>query len=282
RTVMLERGDDLAELAEEAVNRGADALGMAGGDGSLGVVAGVAARHDIPFFCVPVGTRNHFALDLGLDREDPLGALDAISDGVEISVDSGSVGGRTFLNNVSLGLYPAAVKEDGYRDAKIATFLAVASSPKNGDGDGEPEFRFRTPDGRTHRTSPMVLVSNNPYNLAGPPDFGRRVRLDAGVLGISALVPADDGRRRLLELLHRPAFQEWVSSGFRVESDSATIDVGVDGESIPIATPLEIKTNPRSLRVLIPRDARPGFRPPLARQAASLDHLVDLSGEPDT
>jgi diacylglycerol kinase family enzyme len=283
-TVMLERGDDLAQLAEDAISGGADALGMAGGDGSLGVVAGVAAKHDVPFFCVPVGTRNHFALDLGLDRDDPLSALDAVTDGVEVRIDLGTVGERTFLNNVSLGLYPEAVKQEGYRQAKVATFLSVASAqPEGGNGSDEgPQLRFRTPDGRSHDTSPVVLVSNNPYVMSGPPDFGRRVRLDVGVLGISALVGEEGSHRGHAELLSRPTFQQWADSTFRVESDRSTIDVGVDGESIPLPTPVEVRSLPQALRALIPARARPGFRPWLVRGSTGLDHLVDLSGEPDS
>ncbi len=75
--VVLGLGDDLLGLAEDAIARGADALGMAGGDGSQALVASVAARHDIPYVCVPAGTRNRLALDLGLDRADVVGALDA-------------------------------------------------------------------------------------------------------------------------------------------------------------------------------------------------------------
>src|SRR6266508_2725652 len=70
-------GDDPAALARQAVAAGADAVGVAGGDGSLGLVAAVAVEADVPFVCVPSGTRNHFAADLGLDRADPLAALDA-------------------------------------------------------------------------------------------------------------------------------------------------------------------------------------------------------------
>src|SRR4029453_2613090 len=85
--VFLSAGDDLAELAEQAVQDGADAIGMAGGDGSQGMVATVAMRHDVAHVCVPAGTRNNFARELGLDRDDILGALDAYADGVERRID---------------------------------------------------------------------------------------------------------------------------------------------------------------------------------------------------
>ena len=118
--VILGPGDDLRTRVQEAVADGADALGMAGGDGSLADVAAVAVAHGLPFVCIPAGTRNHFALDLGVDRQDLPGALDAFTDGVERSIDVGEVNGRIFLNNVSLGVYGEAVRQAGYRDTKVA------------------------------------------------------------------------------------------------------------------------------------------------------------------
>src|SRR5215216_1591532 len=104
-THLLSPGEDPAEVARAA---SAEALGMAGGDGSLGAVADVTLERDVPFVVVPFGTRNHFARDLGLDRDDPLAALDAFG-GKERRVDVGRAGERPFLNNVSLGLYAALV-----------------------------------------------------------------------------------------------------------------------------------------------------------------------------
>ena len=121
--VVLGPTDDLATLIAIAVDNGADALGMAGGDGSLATVAAAAAEHDLPFICLPAGTRNHFALDLGIARHDLLGALDAFTDGLERRIDMAEVNGRPFLNNISLGGSGDAVQRSGYRDAKLQTML---------------------------------------------------------------------------------------------------------------------------------------------------------------
>ena len=121
--IELKPGDDLETLVREAVARGADALAMAGGDGSQAIVAAIAAELGLPYACVPAGTRNHFALDLGVDRDDVVGALDAFVDGGERTVDLAEVNGRVFVNNVSLGLYAEAVQRTGYRDAKLRTLL---------------------------------------------------------------------------------------------------------------------------------------------------------------
>ncbi len=101
--VVLRPGDDLRQLAQDAIDGGADVIGMAGGDGSQALVASMAMAADVAMVCIPAGTRNHFALDLGLDREDVVGALDAFGDAVERRIDLATVGDRVFVNNVSLG-----------------------------------------------------------------------------------------------------------------------------------------------------------------------------------
>jgi len=125
-TVIFAPGQSLETLARGAVTNGADALGVAGGDGSLAVVAAAAAAHGLPFVCVPAGTRNHFALDLGVDPHDVIGALDAFTDGIERRIDVAEVNGRVFVNNVSLGIYGDAVRSPAYRDAKVRTLLETA------------------------------------------------------------------------------------------------------------------------------------------------------------
>src|ERR1700748_209442 len=97
---------------------GADLLGVAGGDGTQALVADVAVEHGLPFLVISAGTRNHFALDLGLDRDDPSKCLDALIDGVELHVDLGVVNGRPFVNTVSFGAYAALVQSPEYRADK--------------------------------------------------------------------------------------------------------------------------------------------------------------------
>ena len=192
--VILAPGQDLAALAREAVTAGADALGMAGGDGSLAVVAAVAAAHGIPFMCVPAGTRNHFALDVGVDRHDLTGALDAFTGGVERQIDAAAVNGRMFLNNVSLGIYGDAVRSPAYRDAKVRTLLETAAEVM-GPSAGELALDLADDLGNEHRHPAVLLVSNNPYALDRPLARGTRPALDSGQLGILVLdAPGDSPR----------------------------------------------------------------------------------------
>lgn len=275
-TILLEPGDDLVALAEGAVAARADAIGMAGGDGSLGLVAGVAADHGVPFFCVPVGTRNHFALDLGLDRDDPLRALDALRDGEEISIDLGRANGRTFLNNVSLGVYAQAVHEDGYRGAKAET-LAEKVTRAARDPDAQARLRYTTPNGVTHDRAPLLLLSNNPYVYSGPPDYGRRARLDSGELGIGAVTnfPADLDAQT--PLAHLRSLHQWTAPTYVIDSDEP-IQAGVDGEATVFDAPLTVSVHPSRLRVLVPRGTRPGYAPTRELVAARLLDLAETAG----
>ncbi|HEX8857437.1 MAG TPA: diacylglycerol kinase family protein, partial [Thermoleophilaceae bacterium] len=184
--IELTPGENLETLVRRAVDGGADALAMAGGDGSQAIVAALAADHGLPYACVPAGTRNHFALDLGVDRDDVVGALDAFVDGGERRVDLAEVNGRVFVNNVSLGVYAEAVQRGGYRDAKLRTLLDTVPDVLGPDGS-ELDLRWTGPGGHAHSGGAAVLVSNNRYRLGRVVASGTRPRLDDGLLGITVV-----------------------------------------------------------------------------------------------
>jgi diacylglycerol kinase family enzyme len=248
--VVLTPGQSLAALAQAAAGSGADALGMAGGDGSLAVVAAVAAAHDLPFVCIPAGTRNHFALDLGVDRQDLPGALDAFSDGVERMIDIADVNGRPFLNNVSLGVYGDAVQRPTYRDAKVRTLLETAQAVLGPSGRA-PEVVLTDDAGREHRQPAVLLVSNNAYALDQPVARGTRPALDTGQLGVLVLDAPGDRP-------HPPA-RAWTAAYLEVAAP-ATVYAGIDGEAAELNGPLRFATRPASLRVRIFRH-HPGASP---------------------
>src|SRR4249919_32453 len=157
--LLLERGDNLCELADRAVTQGADVIGMAGGDGSQALVASVAMQRDVAHICVPAGTRNHFALDLGLDRDDVVGALDAFTDGVERRVDLACVNDRIFVNNASLGVYARVIQSDAYRDAKLGTWAEMLPELL-GPGAAPVALEFDGPNATMYSDAPLILVSN--------------------------------------------------------------------------------------------------------------------------
>ena len=193
--IQLSPGDDLFQLARDAVERGADALAAAGGDGTQAIIATIAAELDLPFACIPAGTRNHFALDLGVDRNDVVGALDAFVNGGERSVDLAEVNGRVFVNNVSLGLYAESVQREGYRNAKLHTLLDTVPEFGGPQAAGRAALRFERSDDEPAGQAIVVMVSNNSYRLGNLIGSGTRPRIDDGRLGI-AVLEAPSGRHR--------------------------------------------------------------------------------------
>ncbi len=258
--LVLKPGDDLLELAEDAVARGADVIGMAGGDGSQALVASVASRHGIPHVVVPAGTRNHFALDLGLDRDDVVGALSAYADGVDRVIDLAEVNGRVFVNNASMGAYAKIVQSSEYRDAKTQTAAAIL--PEILGPDATPmDLRFTLPSGEAATTAALILVSNNQYELHHIRGGGTRAKIDEGVLGIVSLQvggrPAAEGlaaHDRAGHLRRFGGWQEWTATQFEVRSGEP-VDIGVDGEALTMQPPLRFTVRPNALTVRLPPGA---------------------------
>jgi diacylglycerol kinase family enzyme len=258
-TVMLDHGLDLEQLARDAVARGADCLGMAGGDGSQALVASIAVEHGLPFVCVSAGTRNHFALDLGLNRDDPRESMDAFRDAVERTVDYATVNGRFFVNNVSLGVYAKIVQEDSYRDAKVDTTKTLL--PQMLGRQAEPfDLQFTTPDGEDVEGAIVVMVSNNPYVIGTSPDNAQRRRLDRGELGVFAITSSTGSEAaRLLTATAIGArtrsrfWKEFTAPEFELRSRSGHAFAGIDGEALDLPTPLRFEIHPRGLTLLVPK-----------------------------
>ncbi|MFC8675320.1 diacylglycerol/lipid kinase family protein [Streptomyces griseorubiginosus] len=257
RVVLLdpEEHQDVTALARAAVAEGADLLGVAGGDGTQALVAAVAAEHDLPFLVISAGTRNHFAMDLGLDRTDPSTCLDALTDGVELHVDLGFAGDHPFVNNASFGAYAAVVQSPAYRDDKIGTTLELL--PDLLTRQRGPHLTARV--GETTLDGPQaVLVSNNAYRTGDPAGLGRRRRLDSGRLGVLGVKV--DSAAEAAALLLAPDPQGLVVLSAReavVDADRTEIEVGVDGEALVLPTPVHCRIAPGALRVRVPRK-RPG------------------------
>ncbi|GHE28542.1 diacylglycerol kinase [Streptomyces vinaceus] len=281
-----ERPQDVAELARRAVADGADLLGVAGGDGTQALVAAVAVEHDIPFMVISAGTRNHFAMDLGLDRQDPSRCLEALTDAVELRVDLGYVHegepgegntkndgntgntgntGRVFVNSASFGVYAEVVQSPAYRDDKAGTILEMlpallthaAGSRLTVQAD---ELALDGPQ--------AVLVSNNPYQKGDSAGLGRRERLDSGALGILGVEVSSAAEAAGL-LLHGRQGRGLTAATARevvVDADAPSIPVGVDGEALVLSTPVRCRIAPGALRVRVPR-----HRPGVPRAAAPMD-----------
>ncbi|MPY61908.1 diacylglycerol/lipid kinase family protein [Streptomyces spongiae] len=258
------RHEDVVALARDAVDRGADLLGVAGGDGTQALVAAVAAEHGIPFLVISAGTRNHFAMDLGLDRDDPAACLDALTDaGVELRVDLGFADTHPFVNNASFGAYAAVVQSPEYRDDKVRTTLELL--PELLTHQRGPRLVARAQN--TVIEAPQaVLVSNNPYRSDDLAGLGRRERLDSGVLGVLGVkVESAAEAAALLLGPNAPGLTVLTAAEIVVQADRAEIEVGVDGEALVLPTPVRCRIEPGALRVRVPAD-RPGVpeaKPPM-------------------
>lgn len=285
-TVLLDHGLDLEQLARDAVARGADCLGMAGGDGSQALVASIAVEHGLPFVCVSAGTRNHFALDLGLNRDDPRETMPAFRDALERHVDYATVNDRFFVNNVSLGIYAAVVQQEGYRDAKVDTTRSLL--PELLGRQAEPfDLQFTLPDGTEVDGAFLVLVSNNPYVMGASLEASQRRAVDSGQLGVLAVSTSTGSEAARLMTLSavgqrvRSSFwHEFVAPEFEVRSRSGRAVAGIDGEALELDTPLRFRIHPRGLRLLVPEGNREQVE---RRRAGDVDlrSLLELAGGRD-
>lgn len=271
---------DVAAIVRDAVDRGADLLGVAGGDGTQALVAGICAEHDIPLLVISAGTRNHFALDLGLDRDDPSTCLAALTDGEEVKVDLGMIADRPFVNNASFGAYAQIVQSPEYRDNKNRTILAML--PDLLDPTQGSRLTVRT-GARTLTDQQAVLVSNNPYGSGRLRDLGRRERIDQGELGVVAghVASAAEAAALLRRSQYRTVTTLVGDGDVVIDVDRsdgtpavAEIPVGVDGEALTVPAPVRCSIRPKALRVRIPR-VRPGV--PVSPEPIDWQRLVALA-----
>jgi diacylglycerol kinase family enzyme len=230
---LLEPGEDSRELA---LRSGAEIVGMAGGDGSLAPVAAAALETGASFVCIPFGTRNHFARDVGLDRNDPLAALAAFDAGREKRIDVGRVGDRLFLNNVSFGSYARLVhrrehhRRRGEALARAKALLAVARKRHRLHAciDGEPI------DAR------VLFVGNNRYEVELF-TLGERAQLDRGELNLWTAAG-----------WWPTAWEERSASSFRIELPVPRVPAAIDGEPALLESPLELESIAGALCLLVP------------------------------
>ena len=265
----------------DAADAGAGVLGMAGGDGSQAIVAQVAMERALPYVCVPAGTRNHLALDLGVDRDDVVGALDAYGDeGLERRIDLATINGSVFVNNVSLGVYASIVQSDHYRDDKLGTTLRML--PELLGPEAEPfDLRFAAPGGDDNATADLLMVSNGPYRLDRLFGMGTRPRMDSGVLGIVSVRIAGPGQAAQFLAMESTGtvsrfsgWRTWTAEEFVVNADQP-VPAGVDGEALSLDPPLRFVTHPDALRVRI-SPHHPGVSPSAEMPTSAVDAVGAL------
>jgi len=264
---------DVAAVARQAVANGADLLGVAGGDGTQALVAGIAAEHGLPFVVISAGTRNHFALDLGLDLQDPARCLNALADAVELRVDLGVINGQTFVNNASFGAYAEIVETPAYRGDKMGTTLNLLPDLLQGHRGARLAAQA---DGMRIVAPQALLVANNPYGTGDLAGLSRRARLDGGILGVVGVTVSNAGQAvDLLRGSRAAGVSVLTTKQIEITADAPQIPVGVDGESILMSTPVTCTVSPGALRVWVPRD-RPGV--PAPKPPVNWARLRQLAG----
>jgi len=258
-------GRDIPRRVKTAVRRGARLVVAAGGDGTVSAVAAALAGTRAALGVLPVGTRNHFARDLGIPLD--LGAAARVlAEGVVRHVDIAEVNGRRFVNNSSIGLYPRIVVDrDGQRSRLgrgrwLAMVIAVARAFRRAPAiDVVLEER----GGRTsrRRRTPFVFVGNNEYSVRAFSLAGRESLCD-GRLGV--YLSSRSGRFSLLRLAFRALvgrleqardFEAHRLPELCIRSPRRRLHVALDGEVVSLRPPLRYSIRPQALRVLVPADA---------------------------
>jgi len=237
----------------------ADVLAVGGGDGTLRTAAATLAGTKFPLAILPLGTRNHFARDLGVPL-DLAQAIRLIVDGEAQPVDVGEVNGEVFINNSSIGIYPFLVADRERRQANgmrkpAAMLLALLRGLVR-----FPRRRLRINAGAevVERRTPCLFVGNNAYDMNFL-SLGRK-QVDSGRLFVyvararSALAFIWFALRAGLGAAQRRRdFDLMEVESFRIRARTSRLPVALDGEALMLSTPLEYRSRPGALTVLVPR-----------------------------
>ncbi len=258
RIERVRHGGDLAARARQAAGRG-DVLVAAGGDGTVGTVAGVAVDATATFGVIPLGTLNHFAKDAGIPLQRAQ-AVQNIVDGHVRDVDVGDLNGRIFVNNSSVGIYPRMVWERNAEQrngrTKWVAFVIAMARAWN---------RYRllaarlSIDQEHHAVrTPFIFVGNNQYAVEGF-QLGARTALDGGTLSI--FIAPEIGRFEILTLPLRglakrltpdAKFESYIAEQATIELSRHRANVALDGEVTVMQLPLQYRVRRRALHLIVP------------------------------
>jgi diacylglycerol kinase family enzyme len=241
------------------------ALVAAGGDGTINTVAQAAYQAATPLGVLPQGTFNYFARSHGLPVE--LGAsLDALLQARPTPVQVGTVNGRLFLVNASLGLYPQVLADreafkaqfGRYRfNAALSAMITVLRDYREWTLDldlGPREVTVR---------SATLFVGNNRLQLDQLGLHQAQV-IEKGLLAAVMVKPV--GRLGLMGLALRGALGQLADAEAAVDfafrrmtvrprsSRQHRVAVALDGEVLRLAPPITFEVAPQPLQLLLPPD----------------------------
>jgi diacylglycerol kinase family enzyme len=233
---------------------------VAGGDGSIASAASALAGSGAELAILPVGTLNHFARDHGIPSSVPA-ALDLAAEGRAAPTDVAYVNDQIFINTSSVGAYVRFVKHRdsfeqrlGYRLASVVASLRVFAASHH--------FRLELDaGGRRHSyrtTLAFIGVGERELRI---PILGGRVK--GGHRGLHVMIPRATSRARLLRIAATSALRGVQAAVGDLEIDSFIVehcsmdlrhirdDISVDGEIVPVATPLRYRLEREALRVVL-------------------------------
>jgi diacylglycerol kinase family enzyme len=267
-TAFADAGQPIAlELVEgpdipAALERHADAprVAVGGGDGTLGGAAGMLAQRGAELAVLPLGTRNHFAGQLGIPPDLPSAARLAAS-GTARAVDIGEAGERTFINNFSVGAYVDLVRarEHSPLPKLLATIPATWRTLRK---LRSRPFALAIDGARRAVETPLLFIGTNRYQSSdGRP--GERVALDDGLLDCYAVAPLPRtaliaaALRTLIARprMHRDFALDTTGAEIRIEGPGHALEAALDGERTRFDLPLAIRIRPRALRVVAPPES---------------------------
>lgn len=261
RITLADSGERMIEAARAAVADGVDIVAAGGGDGTMNAVASVLVGTPVAFGVLPLGTLNHFAKDLNI----PLTLDEAIANiasGRRQPVDVGEVNGRIFLNNSSLGLYPDIVRDREKQQRRLGRGKWLAFSWACLAALHRYPFlslRLEVNDDAHARRTPFVFIGNNEYTMQGL-TIGERTRLDGGRLSLyMAQRPTRLGLVRLAchalvgQLAQARDFDVVLAADLTIHARRKLVRVATDGEVTLMAPPLNYRSRPGALTVIVPR-----------------------------
>ncbi|WP_136635727.1 diacylglycerol/lipid kinase family protein [Pseudooceanicola onchidii] len=260
-------GSEIETLARAAVDEGFDVVAAAGGDGTIAAVAGAifAARDKmdrLPHLgIIPLGTFNYVARSLNIPQEAPAEAARLLLEAPDQPLAIGEVNGKVFLNNASLGAYPAILdqREGIYRKwgrSRVAAYWSVLRALST---LGKPlSMKIEVDGQRVRKKSPLAFVANSSYQIE---EFALPGADDVRNGNFALYLAPDTGRYglilRALRLAGRVArpgrdLEMIAAREVTITTRQSQRLVARDGEKERLSSPFRFRLHTDVMRVIAP------------------------------
>ncbi|MEX0685888.1 MAG: diacylglycerol kinase family protein [Balneolales bacterium] len=258
--LVVDSGDNTVNEIKKMIAKGIDVLVIGGGDGTISTAAKLVKDSDIILAVLGLGTRNHFARDLGIPK-DPIEAIKLLDKLNVRQIDLGEVNGNIFINNATMGFYPQIVKERDDKTEKhgwrkwqahiVAAFFVLWRFPKI-------RLIVQGENSRDHYYTPLLFVGNNEYQN-GILSNSSRSTLNGGHLWVCTVHAT--GIWSLLRMAWQLTtkgiqgvqnIETRLVSSITVRPNKRKVTVAIDGENKKLHSPLRFNIIKKGLRVVVP------------------------------